>query len=283
MEKIVYLNGQYLPLSQATVSVEDRGFMFADGVYEVVRYYNGKPLAMDLHLERLDRSLELTRIKLPKPGVQLDQISDELVNRNNTPDASVYWQITRGVAARKHAFPKGDVQPTILAIAYPQSAMNPNADIACLRAITLEDDRWLHCAIKSVALLPNVLDCQAAVDAGADEAVLHRDGIVTEGTARSIFALENGVLITHPTDGRILESITRIIFMEIARKLGCKIREEYFDLDRLKAATEVIAVGTTTEVASIIELDGEKVGGGVAGPVATEIAMKYRQRIMDEC
>jgi D-alanine transaminase len=203
----VYLNGEWLPQDQATIRIEDRGFMFADGVYEVVRFYNHHPIAMDDHMHRMKTSLDRVRIQYPDDLPPLDVVSRKLLEHNDLPDASVYWQVTRGVAPRKHKFPPPGTRPTVLAVAYPQHAFDAAAPVTALKAITRPEIRWAYCSIKSISLLPNVLDAQAAVDAGADEAILVReDGIVTEATARSVIITEGKTLLTHPLDGRILDS-----------------------------------------------------------------------------
>jgi D-alanine transaminase len=281
-QPIVFLDGRYLPQDEARVNVFDRGFIFADGVYEVTRYYNTQPVAMDAHLERLHYSLGQLRIALPD-GVDLPAISDELIRRNSLSDASVYWQVTRGVADREHAFPQPPVTPTIFAAAHPEPPLRTEESPLMLRAITHEDTRWTRCAIKSIALLPNVLARQAAVDASADEAILHRDHIITEGTSRSILIAERGRILTHPLDGSILGSITRQIVLDLARKGGLTVVEEPFPLDRLMNADEVIALGTTTDVAAIVEVDHRTIANGKPGPVTSQLDQAYRRFVRRSC
>ena len=282
---IVYLDGRWLAREQATVSVEDRGFMFSDGIYEVVRYYFGKPLAMDLHLERMHFGLRELRIELP---AQFDMaaISDELVRRNQMPESAVYWQITRGVARRAFTFPPPGTRPTVFAIAYAAPELTADAPTPVLRAITQPDIRWARCEIKAISLLPNVLASQAAEDAGCQCAILVRDGIVTEATSRSIFIVESaggGRLVTYPLDGRILDSITRRIVIELARREGIEVREEKYPLERLYAADEVIAVGSTTEVAGVVSVDARNIGDGVAGPVTDRLFQLYKRHVYEQC
>jgi D-alanine transaminase len=283
MSNIVHLNGRYLPLEQATVNIEDRGFMFSDGVYEVVRCYAGRPIAMAEHLDRLRESLLAIQIQLPADAPGFDQITAELVRVNQRPDCSVYWQVTRGVATRKHPFPKSPVRPTTLAIAYEQPAYDPNLPVPRLKAITRPDVRWHHCAIKAVSLLPNVLDSQAAAVAGCDEAILIRDNIVTEGTSRSIFIHDGQALWTYPLDGRVLDSITRRHVIAQAQAAGHAVRQERYTRDKLDSAREVIAVGTNTEVAAVLSIDGKPVGDGKPGPVTEQLFQLYRQWIAREC
>ncbi len=283
MSMIVYLNGKWVPREQAMVSVEDRGFLYADGVYEVVRYYGGKPLAMKPHLDRMYHSLDAIKLPAPADTAKLPEISDELIKRNLTPDASVYWQITRGAAPRKHKFPSPAVPPTVLAMLYKEEPLVRSGPPMSLKAITRPDIRWWHCEIKSVSLLPNVLDAQAAADAGCHEAILIRDGVVTEGTSRSIIVVRGGRLLTYPLDGRILDSITRRIAIDQGRAAGMSISETYFDKSELDAADEVIALGSTTEIASIVEIDGRKVGNGEPGPIAAKLIELYRKHVIAEC
>jgi D-alanine transaminase len=265
------------------VPVEDRGFMFADGVYEVVRYYNGRALAMDEHIQRLRYSLDRLRIDHPAELADLPGISDQLLDRNRLTDASVYWQVTRGVARRAHPFPRPAVRPTVLAMAYAEKPIDLTRPPVAMRAISHPDIRWPLCSIKSVSLLGNVLARQAAADHDAHEAVMLNGRIVTEGTARTIVAVYDGKLRTHPLDGRILGSITRQIVLDSARAAGIAVNENYFDLKTLFGSDEVLAVGTTTEVASIIELDGRQIGDGKPGPMADRLLEMYRRHVREQC
>ena len=279
---IVYLNGQWLPGDQARINPEDRGFMFSDGIYEVVRYYFGRPLAMDLHVERMNFGLRELRIQLP-PSVDMERIGDELMRRNGLQEAAVYWQITRGVAPRVFTFPPAGTPPTVFATAYPAVELTPTQPVPVLRAITCPDIRWRRCEIKAISLLPNVLAAQDAHEAGADCAILVRDGTVTEGTSRSILIVENGSLVTYPTDGTILDSITRRITIELAHKAGVEFREECFEVQRMYRAEEVIAVGSTTEIAAVTPVDGRQIGDGSAGPIAKRLFEMYRDYVYEHC
>lgn len=283
MSQSVYLNGHWLTKDQAAVSVEDRGFMFADGVYEVVRYYNGRPFAMDAHVERLQKSLKQVRLELPSDTQPLDSLSDDLMRRNDLTDGHAYWQVTRGAAPRKHPFPSGEAHPTVLMVAYPDPPMDPRSPVPTMRAVTHPDQRWSRCEIKSLMLLPNVLARQAAADVGCDEAILVRDGTISEGTARSICIVDKGRVRTHPLDGRILGSITRRVVLDQAREMGLTVEEDYFSLEQLLAADEVLAVGTTTQVASIVKVDGRAVGEETPGPVATCLSAAYRELVAHQC
>ncbi len=281
--EITYLDGSYLPRSKARVSVEDRGFLFADGVYEVVRYYGGKPFAMKEHTERMRRSLEAVRIRLDWKAHDLVQISDELVKRNALPDAQVYWQVTRGVAPRKHLFPDPPVAPTVLAMLYPEPPLDIAGRVRSMRAITRPDQRWKRCSIKSTNLLPNLLDSQAAHEAGADTAILMRNGIATECPSRSLFLVERGVLVTHPLDGSILDSITRRVVIQLAQAERLNVREERPTAKRLFAAQEVLVVGTTTEIAAVTEIDKRRIGLGTPGELTRRLQRALVARIYREC
>ena len=283
MSASIYLNGEFVTPSKARVSVEDRGFMLGDGVYEVVRYYRGKPFALQAHVERLKKSLEAVRIRLDWAVHDLARVSDELVQRNELPDAQVYWQVTRGVAPRKHLFPDPPVPPTVLVMCYPEPPLDIAGRVRSMRAITRPDQRWKRCSIKSINLLPNLLDSQAAHEAGADTAILMRNGIATECPSRSLFLVERGVLVTHPLDGSILDSITRRVVIQLAQAERLAVREERPNAKRLFAAQEVFVVGTTTEIAAVTEIDKRRVGLGTPGELTRRLQRALVARIYREC
>ena len=283
MHDLAYLDGTYLPRSEARVSVEDRGFLFADGVYEVTRYYGGRPFLLAEHVERFRKSLAAVRIELDWQRHDLERISHELVQRSGLADAQVYWQVTRGTAPRKHPFPSPPVPPTVLALVYPEPKLDARAAVRSLRAITRPDIRWKNCAIKSISLLPNILDTQAAVDAGVDAAILVRDGVVTECPSRSVFVVERGALLTYPLDGTVLESITRAVVLELARENGTPAREEGPRAERLAQADEVFVVGTTTEVTAVVEVDGQRIGTGRPGPLTERLQRLFVERVARTC
>lgn len=244
----VYLNGEYLPADRAMVSVEDRGFLLADGVYEVLRVYDGKPFEIDRHLRRLRDSLAAIRLDCdPAP---LADITMQLLERNGLTDAKAYWQITRGPAPRNHAFPDSP-RPTVYARLDAAEPLEAPDDVHAASVILYPDRRWLECGIKSLMLLPNALARQAAAEAGCIEAILHRGSVVTEGAATSVFAVIDGVLRTHPADGSILPGVTRAVVVELARKLDIPVRENAFTLDDLPGADELILTGTTRHVTAI--------------------------------
>lgn len=282
-DALIYLNGQILPKSQAHIQIEDRGMLFADGVYEVTRYYHGRPFALDWHMARFRRSL--AEIRLPEPAdlAQLPQITDHLLKQNRTPEASVYWQITRGISSpRQHPFPT-PAQPSVLVLPYPVKPVGPGQPIATLTAACVADLRWHRCDIKTLMLLGNTLAKNQAIAQGADEAILHRGQAITEGSATNVYVVRQGIVRTHPNDGHILPGVTRHVIMQLAAELGISIVQQPAHLDELWLADEVFITGTTTQVASIVQIDGRPVGSGRPGPVAERLHQAILARIMQEC
>lgn len=273
MSEIVYLNGRFVPYQEALVPVEDRGNLFGDGVYEVIRFYGGHPFVMKAHMERLARSAG--EIRLPAVDIAaLMEAGLETVRRNGVDDGSLYIQVSRGPAPRNHAFPP-DPKPTIFMIA--RSLARPDRalverGVAC---ISVPDIRWLRCDIKSIGLLPNVLAKQQAKEAGAYEALFVRDGILTEGTSSNVFAVKDGKLITHPGDGHILPGITRRLILAIASKEGIDVVQEALRVKELDSVDELLISGTTTEVMGVVSVDGRAIGNGEPGPVTKRIQAQY--------
>ena len=265
-ESIAYLNGEFLPLSKARISPLDRGFIYGDGVYEVIPVYARRVFRLEDHLRRLDHSLDGIRLPNPHSHVQWTQIIRELVRRSPHEDQSLYLQVTRGVAKRDHAFPKG-VPPTVFLMTNALSVPTQEAVDGGVVAITLPDNRWLRCNLKTTSLLPNVLLRQLAVDAGAVEAVLLRDGLLTEGAASNIFAVKDGVLLIPPKSDLILPGITYDVVLELAQKHGirCEIRD--VSEAELRSAQELWLSSSTREVLAITRLDGQAVGDGRPGPL----------------
>jgi D-alanine transaminase len=259
--KTVYLNGQYLPLSDAKVSVLDRGFLFGDGVYEVIPCYSGKLFYFDLHINRLNNSLAGIRLPLSYTARQWQDIFTPLLD--NEKNQYIYLQVTRGVAAKRdHAFPES-VTPTIFAMS---SDIVPLIDCqAGVKAITLDDNRWELCNIKAITLLGNILLRQQAVELGCAEALLIKDGMVIEGAASNIFAVIDGVLLTPPNSNRILPGITREVILQLAQSNQIPCREQSITLAELKTATEIWVTSSIREILPITELDGLAVANGKPG------------------
>ncbi len=265
----VYLNGRFVPYEQALVHVEDRGYVFADGIYEVIRFYGGKPLEGPGHFARLARSAAGIRLTLP-PAAELTAAALETVSRNDAGDGALYLQVTRGVAPRKHPFPE-NTAPAVYMIARPVSRPAPDMVERGVACITIPDIRWQRCNIKSIALLPNVLAKQQAAEAGAYEAIFARDGAATEGSSSNVFAVRRGELWTHPESERILSGITRDVVLRLARHSGVPVREEPVPAAELAAADEIFITSTINEVMPVTRLDGRMVGDGRPGSVTMRL------------
>lgn len=287
-EPVVYLNGEYLPKHAAALSVDERGVLFGDGVYEVVRYFHGRPFTMAEHTTRLARSLR--GISLNLDASALGPISDELVRRNGYAEARVYWQVTRGPrpTGAGPAFPRNHIidpamAPTVYLAAEPVEPLSLDAPLPTITAITVPDERWANCWIKSLMLLPNTLAKTRAHAQGAGEAIFVRDGKVTEGSSTNVFAVINGTLHTHPADGRILEGITRNVVIELAGELGIPVHEQAVAVADLANADECFITGTGTLMAGVTGVDGRPVGAGKANTVAALLWEAFKQRVFAQC
>jgi len=259
---IVYLNGDYVPLEEARVSVLDRGFTFGDGVYEVFLVYRKQIFRFEEHMQRLDNSLAAIHMKNPLTREKWREILMTLVNGHPAADQSLYLQITRGVSARDHAIALATT-PTIFAMNKPLPQQDFTRGIS---AITLEDIRWKFCHIKAITLLPSVLLRHQATLAGATEAILLRDGMVTEGAASNVFIVHDGVIKTPPKDGSLLPGITRDLVLELLVDAGIPCAETRFGREDLMAAKEVWITSSTWEIVPVIRLDDRPVGDGKPGP-----------------
>lgn len=267
---LVYLNGEFLPLHEAKVSVMDRGFLFGDGVYEVIPVYGGKPLRLPEHLTRLANSLAAIRMQPPLAAADWSSIFGRLIQ--GSYDQSIYLQVTRGVAPKRdHAIP-ADVAPTVFAMCTPIAPL----PIEGIRAVTVNDIRWLRCDIKAITLLANVLLKQDALDAGATEAVLVRDGFAVEGAASNLFALIDGTLVTPPKGRELLPGVTRDLVLELALENGVAAAERPITAAELKTAREIWLTSSTREIMPVIELDGVPVGTGAPGTLWEEVHGYYR-------
>lgn len=277
---IVHLNGSWLDASEARISVEDRGFLLSDGVYEVTPAYRGRFFLFDHHLDRLRAGLATLRIDMPLDDVA--QMHERLLADNGLADAEVsyvYLQVTRGVAPRTHAFPKGSVPPTVYAFARAYQRPERGVWEQGFEAITVPDRRWARVDVKTIALLPNVLAQQAAVDAGVADAILVRDGIALEGAHNNFFAVIDGRIVTHPRSNVILPGITRGYVIEMARELGLEVQERPIQVEELVEAEEAFFTGTTTEVRPTVRIDGRPVGTGAVGPVARRLFDAFLERV----
>jgi D-alanine transaminase len=276
MGKYIWNGEELLERSRAFVDVEDRGFNFGDGIYEVFRVYNGKLFEPKLHWDRLVRSAAGIRITLPYTVEEFTAGIARLMEADQLKEGIVYLQVTRGAAPRAHGFPQPEVRPTVIALTKevmrPETAMHDG-----IAVITHPDIRWLRCDIKSLNLLPNVLAKQAASDAEAAEAILHRDGVVTEGNSSNIAIVKDGLLLTHPADNLILHGVTRAVTLRLAAAIGIPLREEAFRVEQLYDADEAILLGTTIEVMPIISVDGKAIGDGAPGPVTRRLQEEFER------
>lgn len=285
-EQVVYLNGQFLPITEARISVLDRGFLFGDGVYEVIPAYGRNLLRLDLHLQRLQNSLDGIRLQNPLTNQAWQGMLEQLVllNQHDNQDQSIYLQVTRGVAAeRDHRFPE-QVQPTVFAMSHLMPAVSKAQAEEGIEAVTLDDIRWRACNIKTTALLANTLLRQQASDKGAGEAILIRDGYATEGSASNVFVVVNGVIMTPPTGPLLLPGITRDLVLELARTHNLPCQEHEISETELRAADEIWITSSTREIVPVLMLDGDVVGSGAAGPVwhqMIDIYQHYKQLLRD--
>lgn len=278
MAEIVYLNGKLLPKKEAFISPDDRGFNFADGVYEVIKYYSGKPFRYSDHLERLRRSLHEIRIGF-EGFSEFEAVFQALLEMNelNRQEAGIYLQISRGSHPRIHRFPENS-QPTVYATAFPFSMPQQQLKNG-VKVVTTEDIRWLRCDIKSVSLLPNVLAAQKAAENDAVETIFVRNGIVTEGSHSSVLGVKDGTVYTHPDSNLILPGITKKVIFEICRENGIQITEEGIPASGLAEMDEMMIAGTGSEITPVVKIDDYRVGDGKPGPVTRFIQDKFFDQI----
>ncbi|HEV8240343.1 MAG TPA: aminotransferase class IV [Thermoanaerobaculia bacterium] len=277
---LVYLNGDILELAQARISPEDRAFLFADGLYEAVVARRGRLLFWDEHERRLRAGLAALRIALPDPAA-LRGVAEELLRRNGllggaaTPDALVYLQVSRGAAPRLHAFPNPPVPSTVYVTVRAWAGHPPVLVAGGATTLTVADTRWSRCDVKSTSLLANVLAQQQAKESGAHEAIFVRDGIALEGSHSNLFAVRGGEVWTYPACNYILDGITRVVVLELARAMGIPVRLGAIPLADLYGADEVFLTGTTTEVLPVVAVDGRRIGDGLPGPVTAKLREAY--------
>lgn len=264
----VYLNGEFIPKDQAFISVDDRGFLFGDGIYEVTAAYKGQLYHWDRHLARASRGLKALRIEFDLSS--LEEIHNQLLEKNDLLDAPVsyvYLQITRGVAKRTHKFPPNPVEPTVYMFAGEYQRPSRERWEEGYTSVTVHDVRWLRRDLKTIQLLPNVLGAQAPVDQGADEIVFVQDGMAIEGSHNNLFMVFGDVIVTHPLSNQILGGITRSVLLELAADLGYQVQERCVPLEEMFTADEIFHSGTLSEVKPCIAVDGKPIGNGKVGPV----------------
>ncbi len=279
---MVFLNGRFLPIEEASVPVLDRGFIFGDGVYELVPVYSRVPFRLDEHLARLERSLAEARIRNPHSRTQWRDIIYRLVDGQPFEDQGVYFQVTRGVAKRDHSFPKG-VEPTVFMMANP--LVTPPRELVenGAAAVTAQDNRWLRCDIKSISLIGNCLLRQLSAEAGAAETILFRDGRLTEASASNVFGVKRGVILTPPKNNLILPGITYDVVTELAQANGLPLELRDVAEQEVRAADEIWVTSSSKEVLAIVSLDGRQVGDGRPGPVFArmyQLYQEFKQKVM---
>jgi D-alanine transaminase len=274
MPDIAFVNGRFLPWNEATVSIDDRGFQFGDGVYEVIRTYRGAPFELGAHLARLDRSAKELSLSQPYPRAQWTQWVQQGLGQAGYQEAKIYIQITRGVAPRDHGFPANTV-PTVVMTIRELHPLPLQVRQEGVTAKTCNDLRWGRCDIKSVNLLANVLAREEAKQAGVFEAILVKDGLVTEGSLSNVMAVQAGVIVTAPEGPRILSGVTRTVVLGLAKKEGIPVEERFLSVDALYAADEVFLTGTTLEVLGVVRVDGKPVGSGRPGPITKTLAARW--------
>lgn len=273
--RTVYLNGEWLPLGEARVSVLDRGFMLGDGVYELIPVYQRKPFRLDEHLRRLQRSLDGIRLANPMTDAQWREVIARVVAGLEADDQSVYLQVTRGAAPRDHAFP-ADTPATVLVMGSPLSRPDPAQFEHGVCAVTTTDIRWSRCDLKTLNLLPNVLARQKAVEAGCAECIMFRDGVLSEGAASNIFVVKNGVILAPVKDHRVLPGVTYDLVLELAQANGMAFEVRDIGEAEVRSADELWLTSSSREVQPIVELDGQPVGSGEPGPAYRRMYALYQ-------
>jgi D-alanine transaminase len=272
---MIYLNGSFIPIEDARISVLDRGFIFGDGVYEVIPVYSHRPFRLTEHLHRLQKSLDGIQLRNPYTDIEWTELVEQIIASNEGDDQYLYLQVTRGVAPRDHAFPK-EVIPTVFIMSSPLVVASKELIVAGVSAITANDNRWSRCDIKATSLLPNVLLRQMAVDSGATETLLLREGFLTEGSASNVFVVKDELLLAPPKSHLMLPGITYDVVLELADKyqIPYEIREisEY----DIRIADELLLTSSTKEIMPITLLDGKKVGSGKPGGIFAQLYQYYQ-------
>jgi len=276
---IVYLNGRYIPRQQAVIDVDDRGFLFADGVYEVIHSYEGHLFQIDAHLQRLEHGLRALHIAFDRVQT-VREVAEQLLVENGLTqgEATVYIQITRGSAPRTHGFPPAGTSPTVYVAATSYTPQQDRTETG-IAVILVPDLRWARCDIKTIALLPNVLARQRAIEAGVEDAVFVRDGVALEGTSSNFFGVFDGQVITAPKTNYILPGITRQVVIGLCAEIGIPVCERPILENQLREAEELFLTSTIAEIRPIVRLDGRPVGTGTPGPVTRRIQQAFRELV----
>lgn len=281
--KVIW-NNQLVERDTVVIDMEDRGYQFADGLYEVIRAYNGTFFTLDEHIDRLFKGAEKIDLILPFTKAELGRLLQELIKVNQLVTGNVYLQVTRGIASpRNHAYPDLAVASPVFTATTTDVPRDIEKMGKGITAITLPDTRWLHCDIKSISLLGNIMAKHEAHKLGKDESILHREGTVTECSSSNLSIVKDGVLYSHPDGNLILPGITKLVLLKVAREAGIPVREEAFTIEQLKEADEVFASSTTMEAMPVIEIDGVPVGNGQCGPVVKRLQELYTSAVEVQC
>jgi D-alanine transaminase len=277
MQALAYINGKIMPKEEAMISIEDRGYHFADGVYEYIAYYDQKLLDGGPHLDRLERSLAEINIPMPCTRQQIEADIAEMIAQAEQAHGAIYMQVTRGVAKRDHPFPN-DAAPLFTMLTYPSKLPSVEKVQAGVSVISCADERWSRCDIKSISLLPNILARQKAEEAGCREAWMIRDGVITEGSASNAYIIKGGVLITHPKNNHILSGIVREVTLKLARET-MPVKEEAFTLQEAMEADEAFMTSTSANILPVVEVDGKAIGNGKAGEHTMQLLGLYHTHV----
>jgi D-alanine transaminase len=275
----IWINGEIIPMADARIGVEDRGFQFADGVYEVIRLYGRKPFTLDQHLDRLSQSAQGIELPVPLNRPTLASEIAKLIAKSDVGDGMIYLQLTRGAAPRNHLFPE-NAKPTLLFYARPLPPPQLPGEGEGVKLVAVPDDRWKRCWVKSIALLPNVLAKNKAVAAGADEAVFVDGGVVTECSASNLFAVIGGKLVTHPVGSKVLPGITRAVLLECAETLNIQVDERAFVEEEAIRASELFITSTTREVSWVARWNDRYIGQARCGPMTFALHQELRRRVV---
>jgi D-alanine transaminase len=281
MSEWIWMNGEVMPMDEARIGVEDRGFQFADGVYEVIKLYDGKPFALDAHLQRLEQSAGGIQLVVPIDRAALASEITKFAVRSNVREGMIYLQLTRGVASRNHIFPPQQ-KPTLLFYARTMPKPQVPGEGEGMKLITVEDDRWKRCWIKSIALLPNTLAKNKAIAAGADEAVFIENGIITECSASNLFAVINGKLVTHPVGSKVLPGITRAILLDCATALDIPVDERGYVEEEAIRASELFITSTTREISWVARWNERYIGQAKCGAITLALHRALCKKAVEE-
>ncbi len=281
--KVIW-NNEIVERSEVKIDMEDRGYQFADGIYDVVRAYNGKFFTLNEHVDRLFSSAEKIEMVLPFTKEKLKQLLSKLIQVNNIDTGNIYMQLTRGIGIpRNHSYPDSELVPPVFTATTTIVPRDQTKMDQGITAFIVPDMRWLRCDIKSISLLGNIMAKHEAHKKGGDEAILHRDGVVTECSSSNAWMIKNDTIYTHPDGNLVLPGITKIMLLKVARKAGIPVKEEAFTIEDLKEADEVFASSTTIEAMPITHINGNPVGQGKRGPVVEKLQQLYVDAVEEQC